>query len=98
MAQADFRAAGYQVLASVDLHIAGRPVEQVARELVGIERVALVSILMGNPSISLLVMARDLADLQQLTMVNIAAIDGVRSLETMVFSDILKYQSALGAL
>jgi DNA-binding Lrp family transcriptional regulator len=98
MAQSDFRAAGYEVLAAVELCIGGRSVEQVAQELAGIERVALVSILMGHPSISLLVKARDLADLQQLTMTTIAGIEGIRSVETMVFSEILKYQSELGAL
>ena len=98
MAQCDFRAAGYDVLASVDLCVHGRSVEQVAKELAGIERIALVSILMGDPSISMLVMARDLVDLQDLTTNTIAAIEGVRSVETMVFSEILKYQSELGAL
>jgi Lrp/AsnC family leucine-responsive transcriptional regulator len=98
MAQSDFRAAGYHVLAAVELCVRGRPVEQVAQELAAIERVALVSILMGHPSISLLVMARDLADLQELTMTTIAGMDGVSSVETMVFSEILKYQSELGAL
>jgi DNA-binding Lrp family transcriptional regulator len=47
---------------------------------------------------ALLVMARDLADLQQLTMSTIAGMDGVSSVETMVFSEILKYRSEPGPL
>lgn len=98
MAQTDFRAAGYHILASVELRTGGRSVEEVAQELAGLEQVALVSILMGDPSISLLVMAASLADLQRLTMSTIAGMRGVREVETMIFSEIIKYRSELGAL
>jgi DNA-binding Lrp family transcriptional regulator len=98
MAQTDFRAAGFPVMAALDLCVAGRSVEQVAHEMAAIEQVALVSILMGHPSISMLVMARDLDDLRTLTGVTIGSVAGVRSVETMLLSEILKYQSELGAL
>ncbi|MES2263998.1 MAG: Lrp/AsnC family transcriptional regulator [Pseudomonadota bacterium] len=98
MAQCDFRAAGYQLLASVEVWTAGRAVQDVAADIAALEQTALVSILMGNPSISLLVMAADLADLQDLAMHRIATVAGVRSVETMVFSEILKYRSELVAL
>lgn len=98
MAQTDFRAAGFHVLAAVDVCVAGRSVEQVAAALAALEQVALVSILMGDPSISMLVMARDLDDLRVLTGETIGTVAGVRSVETMVLSEILKYQSELGAL
>ena len=93
MAQRDFRAAGFHVLANVEVSVKGRSVEQVANQISKLERVALVSILIGDPSISLLVMAADLSDLQDLTIDTIAKIDGVGSIETMVFTDIIKYRS-----
>jgi len=92
MAQCDFRAAGYNTLANVDVRIAGRSVEAVGKELAKLDGVALVSILMGDPAFALLVMAPDLAGLQVLKE-SIAAIKGVQSLEVSVFSDILKYRS-----
>jgi DNA-binding Lrp family transcriptional regulator len=98
MAQCDFRAAGYQVLANVEVSVAGRLVEEVSGEISALERVALLSINMGEPAISLLVMATDLNDLQELTMGAIAGIDGVRSVETMVFTEIIKYRSEFVAL
>lgn len=98
MAQTDFRAAGYNILASVELRTGGRSVEEVAQELATLEQVALVSILMGDPSISLLAMAASLEDLQRLTMTTIAGMRGVRAVETMIFSEVIKYRSELGAL
>ena len=92
MAQCDFRAAGHNNLASVDVYIAGRSVEAVSKELARLDGVALVSILMGDPSFALLVMAPDLAGLQALKE-SIAAIKGVQSIHVSVFSEILKYRS-----
>jgi DNA-binding Lrp family transcriptional regulator len=92
MAQCDFRAAGYHTLANFDVHIAGRSVEAVGKELAKLDGVALVSILMGDPTFALLVMAPDLAGLQALKE-SIAAIKGVQSIDVSVFSEILKYRS-----
>jgi DNA-binding Lrp family transcriptional regulator len=92
MAQCDFRAAGYNTLASVDVYIAGRPVEAVAKELARLEGLALISILMGDPSFALMVMAPDLAGLQALKE-SIGAIKGVQSVDVSVFAEILKYRS-----
>ncbi|MDB5748213.1 MAG: putative HTH-type transcriptional regulator [Massilia sp.] len=92
MAQCDFRAAGYNTLANVDVYIAGRSVEAVGKELAKLDGIALVSILMGDPTFALLVMAPDLAGLQVLKE-SIASIKGVQSLDVSVFSEILKYRS-----
>lgn len=92
MAQCDFRAAGYHTLASVDVYTAGRQVEAVGKELARLDGVALISILMGDPSFALMVMAPDLAGLQALKE-SIAAIKGVQAVEVSVFTEILKYRS-----
>lgn len=70
----------------------------IAEQLAGFERVALVNILMGNPSIALLVMAADLGALRTLTLLTLAQLEGVNSAETFVFSEIVKCRSELVAV
>ncbi len=98
MAQQSFHAAGYEVLANVDLCISGRPVHAVAEELAGIAEVAVVTINIGDPALSLLVMASSLASLQTRVMEEIANVAGVRSTETMIYADIIKYRSDFAIL
>ena len=98
MAQQSFHAAGYEVLANVDLSISGRAVDAVAEELAGMPEVAVVTINIGDPSLSLLVMASSLSSLQTRVMEEIARVEGVRSTETMIYADIIKYRSDFAIL
>lgn len=98
LAQRDFRAAGFHVLASVDVNVAGRAISSVAAELSNIDGVGNLSTFMGDPSIMLLAMAGSLAELQSLITDQIATVAGVTSIETMVFADILKYESEFANL
>lgn len=93
MAQSDFRTQGYDVLANVDVNVSGRDVHSVAEEIAKIEGIGNLTIFMGDPSLMLLAMAATLPDLQKLIMEKIAKVEGVRSVETMVFTDVVKYQS-----
>ena len=97
MAQRDFRAAGYHAFASVDVHTAGRPVEAIAGDLSRLDGLALISILMGDPSFALMAMAPDLAGLQDLVD-DIGRIKGVRSVEMTPFTEIIKYRSDFATL
>jgi Lrp/AsnC family leucine-responsive transcriptional regulator len=98
IAQLSFSAAGYHVLANVDLSVSGRPVSDVAAQLATIEQVAAVTINIGDPSISLLVMASDLCALRSRVIEDIAHVDGVRAIETMIYADIIKYRSDFALL
>ena len=98
MAQKSFRAAGFEVLANVDLTVSGRAVEAVAEELAGMDSVAVVTINIGDPSLSLLVMAPGLRELQTSVIEAIARVEGVRSSETMIYADIIKYRSDFAVL
>lgn len=98
LAQRDFRAAGYHVLASVDVNVAGRAISSVAADLAGIDGVGNLSTFMGDPSIMLLAMASSLAQLQSLITDRIAKVEGVTAIETMVFADIMKYESEFANL
>jgi len=98
MAQQSFRAAGFEVLANVDLTVSGRAVDAIAEELAAMDGVAVVTINIGDPSLSLLVMASSLGSLQTSVMEGIARVEGVRSTETMIYADIIKYRSDFAIL
>jgi DNA-binding Lrp family transcriptional regulator len=98
MAQLSFNAAGYNVLANVDVSVSGRPVGEIAEQLAKIEQVAAVTINIGDPSISLLVMASDLCTLRSEVIEDIAHVDGVRALETTIYADIIKYRNDFAML
>lgn len=93
MAQRDFSASGYFVLAQVDVNVTGRPVAAVAEELALIDGVGNLMTFLGDPAIMLLAMAGSLPELQLLVMDQIACVNGVRSVETMVYAGIVKYES-----
>lgn len=93
MAQRDFRAIGHQILANVDITVSGRSSRSVAHDITRIPGVAVVSTLLGDPSITMLVMAADLSALHRLVSEEIARVKGVHSTETMIFVDVVKYRS-----
>ena len=82
----------------VDLCVAGRAVSAVAEELARIAEVAVVTINIGDPALSLLVMASSLSSLQARVLEDIARVEGVRSTETMIYADIIKYRSDFAIL
>jgi hypothetical protein len=53
---------------------------------------------MGDPAIMLLAMATSLASLQNMVLGEIAKVSGVRCVETMIISEVLKYQSEFASL
>lgn len=98
MAQRDYRALGFNVLGNVDVWVSGRPVQSVAQDIAAIDGVATVVIMMGSPSLMLLAMAPSLPDFQTLVLERIAKVKGVRSVETLIYADIIKYQSEFAML
>ena len=97
-AQRDFRAAGFEVLAYVDISVAGRSVQLVAQDIAAIDNISIVTLVMGDPAIMLLAMATSLASLQDMVLGEIAKVSGVRGVETMIISEVLKYQSEFASL
>jgi DNA-binding Lrp family transcriptional regulator len=93
VAQRDFRAAGYEVLANVVINVAGRALDEGANDLAKIDEVGSLTLFIGDPSIMLLAMADTLSNLNDLVTERIAKVLGVRSVETMVIANILKYES-----
>ncbi|MFN3440249.1 MAG: Lrp/AsnC family transcriptional regulator [Acidovorax sp.] len=97
-AQRDFRAAGYEILASVDLGVRGRPVADISKDVAAVDGVAVITVVMGERPLMLLVIARSLQELHDIVAKQLASIEGVVSVETMVISDVVKYQSEFAAL
>lgn len=97
-AQRDFRSAGYEILASVDLGVRGRPVADVAKDAAAVEGVSIITVVMGERPLMLLVIARSLQELHDIVARQLASIEGVISVETMIISDVVKYRSEFAAL
>ena len=92
VAQLDFRAAGYHVLALVDVMVANRKIKAVAEALATIDRIGSVSVMLGDPPIIIQVQAADLADLHDLLLNHVAIIPGVEQVETNLIIDIPKWR------
>jgi len=97
-AQRDFRAAGYEILASVDLGVRGRSVADISKDVAAVDGVAVITMVMGERPLMLLVIARSLKELHDIVAKQLASIEGVVSVETMVISDVVKYRSEFAAL
>lgn len=97
-AQRDFRSAGYEILASVDLGVRGRPLAEISKDVAAVEGVAIVTVVMGERPLMLLVIARSLQELHDIVAKQLACIDGVISVETMIISDVVKYRAEFAAL
>jgi len=96
-AQRDFRAAGFEVLANIDVQVAGRAVGEVAADIARLPQIAIVTTLMGSPAIMLLAMAASVADLQEVVL-SVGHVPGVAGIETMLISEVLKFQSEFASL
>jgi DNA-binding Lrp family transcriptional regulator len=92
VAQLEFRAAGYHILALIDVMVADRKINEVAEALSRIDRVGSVTMMLGDPPIIVQVQAADSADLRDLIVNHIAAIPGVEQVETNLIIDIAKWR------
>jgi DNA-binding Lrp family transcriptional regulator len=98
MAQQDMRAAGFNVLALVDVEVAGRAVDAVAADLARIEQVGSVSLLMGEPALVIEVHAATLEELQSVLLDQVGKVKGVNGTVASLVVDVIKYDSAYGNL
>jgi len=92
VAQLEFRVAGYNTLALIDVMVADRKINEVAEALSRIDRVGSVTMMLGDPPIIVQVQAADPADLHDLIVNHIAIIPGVEQVETNLIIDIAKWQ------
>lgn len=98
MMQRDMHAVGLPLLALVDIHVEGRPPEDVAADLAKIDACTSVSIAMSNPDIFLNINAADGAALQRVVDEQISKIDGIVSYEISVALEVVKLDPRYGKL
>jgi Lrp/AsnC family transcriptional regulator, leucine-responsive regulatory protein len=98
IAQLDFKALGYNVLALIDVMVANRKIKDVADALAKLEDVGSVTIMLGDPPIIIQAQAADLASLNDMILNQIAIIPGVDQIETNVIIEIAKWQSGSATL
>jgi len=91
VAVTDFAALGYNVLLAIGVQVQGRPAEQVARELAGLQEVFSVHLVTGARDIELLVVLHDIEELHSRLLKNMIKIKGIRSIECGIAADIVKY-------
>lgn len=98
VAQLAFTAAGYNILALMDVMVADRKINEVAEALSRIDRVGSVTMMLGDPPIIVQVQAADSADLHDLIVNHIAMIPGVEQVETNLIIDIAKWRTGSAQL
>jgi len=87
----DFVALGYKVLLAIGVQVQGRPAEQVAWELAGLQEVFSVHLVTGARDIELLVVLHDIEELHSLLLKDMIKIKGIRSIECGIAAEITKY-------
>lgn len=92
VAVTDYEAVGYSTMLAVGIQVEGRPADVVAEDLAGFPQVFSVCQVVGTLDIEALAVARNQEDLNAL-LVKLAAVPGVRKLESSVALDVLKNQS-----
>ena len=93
----DIHAQGYELLAHIDVFIEGRGALEVAADLARLSEVAMVAVCTGSPQIIIQVNAKTREDLATVITSRLAAIPGIRAIESSIALDIIKMQSRLTA-
>ena len=96
--QRDIYSLGYQFQGFLDIYVADRCVDDVARDICDIAGVLAVAIYLGSPDILVSFGARDREDLSRIIDHEVATIAGVRRLDSYVALEIRKFESGYVAL
>lgn len=98
IAQLDFRALDYDVLAIADVRVCNGQIKTVAEALARVEGVGSVSLVLGDPPIIIQLQARGIDGLSSLVLNEIATIPGVEQVETNIIAAIAKWTPDTGLL
>ena len=98
VAVTDYRAFGYELFVMVGVTVEGRPVREIAEEVAAIEECVSVAIVFGPFDLLVHVLARDTSHLAELVSDRLAVIRGVRSLDSQLALDVVKYRADGGVL
>lgn len=93
VAMVDLAAAGYHFVAPVGVQVKGRQSEDVGRDLAAIPQVVSVSAVLGVQDLELQILARSIAELNNLLTEVIPAVPGVARLDSALAMNVVKYES-----
>lgn len=92
VAVSDFAAFDYNVLLIIGVDVKGRPADDVAKDLAEIDEVLVVHLVSGRHDIEILVTLGDVSDMQDLLLNKLSKVQGIRSLDSSIAVDIMKYE------
>jgi len=92
VAVTDFAAHGYNLLIAVGVKVAGRDVQEVARDLARLPEVLSANIMNGAHDIEVLVALHDFAEINLFLLDHVAGIAGVDTLSPGIAADIVKFE------
>ena len=92
VAVSDFRAHGYDVLIEIAIEVDNKPSSSVARELAELDEVFAVHLVTGRYDIDILVVLKNLEELQDFISNKMSAIHGIRSMMPAIAIDLVKYR------
>ncbi len=92
VAVTDFAAHGYNVLIAVGVKVAGREVQDVARDLARLPEVFSANIMNGAQDIEMLVALHDFSEINLFLLDHVAGIAGVDTLSPGIAADIVKFE------
>lgn len=98
LAQCDVYALGYEFVCLADVYTRGRTAAEAAQDLARIDGMHSVSLTLGAPEIITFFHARDRSDFLRIVNRDIANVDGVVHVETLISMGILKYRTDYGRL
>lgn len=92
VAVSDFRAHGYDVLLEIAIEVDNMPASSVAQELAKLDEVFAVHLVTGRYDISILVVLKNLEELQHFISKKMSKIRGIRSMMPAIAVDLVKYR------
>ena len=92
VAVSDFRAHGYDVLLEIAIEVDNMPASSVAQELAKLDEVFAVHLVTGRYDISILVVLKNLEELQHFISKKMSTIRGIRSMMPAIAVDLVKYR------
>ena len=98
IAQRDVRALGYDFMGFANIFVSGRPLRDVARDIVKIEEVASLSRVMGDPPLIAQVNGRDRHHFLSVIAEQLSTIRGVTRVNMHLTLEIVRFNIDLGAL
>lgn len=92
VAMTDYRLAGFNLIASIGVHVQDRAVADVAADIAKLSQVLDVQIVSGGADIEISVAAGERDELAQLLYLQLAQIPGVSRLDAGMALDVFKFQ------